>query len=697
MSGSTSVRPPKRLRPLVAAASTALLTAAMLTAAGGTADAVDAAELVQNGGFESGLTGWTCGAGSGSTVSTPVHAGTSALKATPAGSDNARCAQTVTVQPSSDYVISGWVRGSYVYLGATGTGTTDPSTWTGSAPDWTRLTTTFRTGANTTSVTLYTHGWYGTGAYYADDLSLTGPGGGTQIPAVPTGLAAGAPTSSSVPLSWTAVPGATGYNVYQNGTKVQSVTGTSANVTGLTANTAYNFQVSASNSAGESARSATVTATTTGGGTQIPATPTGLAAGTPTTTAVPLTWTAVPGATGYNVYRNGTLAQSATGPSATVTGLSPATAYSFQVSASNSAGESAKSAAVTATTATDGGGGGQLPAHALVGYLHASFANGAGYTRMADVPASWDVINLSFGEPTSVTSGDIRFVRCPVAECPSVESDADFKAAIRAKQAAGKKVLISIGGQNGQVQLSTTAARDKFVQSVGGIIDEYGLDGLDIDFEGHSLSLNTGDTDFKNPTTPVIVNLISAVKTLKAKYGSRFVLTMAPETFFVQMGYQYYGSGQWGGQDPRCGSYLPVIYALRDDLTLLHVQDYNSGSIMGLDNQYHSMGGADFHIAMTDMLLTGFPVAGNTNNVFPALRPDQVAIGMPASVQAGNGWVSTTEVNKALDCLTKGSNCGGYTPHGVRPNLRGLMTWSINWDRFNNLEFSRNFDNYFGS
>ena len=93
---------------------------------------------------------------------------------------------------------------------------------------------------------------------------------------------------------------------------------------------------------------------------------------------------------------------------------------------------------------------------------------------------------------------------------------------------------------------------------------------------------------------------------------------MAPETFFVQLGYQYYGSGPWGGQDPRAGSYLPVIYAMRDDLTVLHVQDYNSGSIMGLDNQYHSMGGADFHIAMTDMLLAGFPVAGNTANMFPA-------------------------------------------------------------------------------
>ncbi|APE24213.1 Chitinase [Streptomyces venezuelae ATCC 10712] len=595
-----------RARPL-----TVLLAAALaaggLAALGPAAQAADA-ELARNGGFEAGLDGWTCTAGSGAAVSSPVHGGTKALQATPAGSDNAKCSQTVTVKPNSSYTLSGWVRGSYVYLGATGTGTTDVSTWTGSAPDWQRLATTFTTGASTTSVTIYTHGWYGTPAYQADDLSLYGPGGDpVQLPAAPTGLAAGSPTSTTVPLTWSAVPGATSYNVYRGTTKVQTVSGTSATVTGLTASTAYTFQVSAVNSAGESAKSAAVSATTTSGG---------------------------------------------------------------------------------------GGGNPGLPAHALVGYLHASFANGSGYTRMADVPASWDVINLAFGEPTSVTSGDIRFSLCPATECPNVESAADFKAAIKAKQAAGKKVLISIGGQNGQVQLSTTAARDTFVSSVSKIIDEYGLDGLDIDFEGHSLSLQTGDTDFRNPTSPVIVNLIQAVKTLKAKYGAGFVLTMAPETFFVQLGYQYYGSGPWGGQDPRAGAYLPVIHALRDDLTLLHVQDYNSGSIMGLDNQYHSMGGADFHIAMTDMLLTGFPVAGNTDRVFPPLRPDQVAIGLPASTQAGNGHTTPSEVNKALDCLTKKTNCGTYQTHGTWPALRGLMTWSINWDRYNQWQFSQNFDAY---
>ncbi|WP_405422676.1 chitinase [Streptomyces erythrochromogenes] len=594
-----------------------LLTAAALAAAGflaaGPPAAAADADLVRNGGFEAGLDGWSCSAGAGAAVTTPVHGGASALRATPAGQDNARCSQTVAVEPDSAYTLGAWVQGAYVYLGASGTGTTDVSAWTQSPGAWKQLTTTFRTGPSTTSVTVYTHGWYGQPAHVTDDVTLVGPDPGgpgqPQPPAAPTGLTASATSSGSVLLNWTAVAGATSYTVHRDGAAPLPVTSASAAVNGLAASTTYTFRVSAVNAAGESPQSAPVSVTTGSGG---------------------------------------------------------------------------------------GGGGGGLPAHALVGYLHTSFANGSGYVRMADVPASWDVINLAFGEPTSVTSGDIRFRLCPVAECPNVESPAEFKAAVRAKQAAGKKVLISIGGQNGQVQLPTTAARDTFVSSVAKIIDEYGLDGLDIDFEGHSLSLATGDTDFRNPTTPGIVNLISAVKTLKARYGPGFVLTMAPETFFVQLGYQFYGSGPWGGQDPRAGAYLPVIHALRDDLTLLHVQDYNSGPIMGLDNQYHSMGGADFHIAMTDMLLTGFPVAGNTARVFPALRPDQVAIGLPATANAGNGHTSPAEVTKALNCLTKKTDCGSYQTHGTWPGLRGLMTWSVNWDRFGGWEFSRNFDAYYG-
>ncbi|MGW6158882.1 carbohydrate binding domain-containing protein, partial [Streptomyces sp. NPDC055144] len=209
-----------------------------VTALATTAQAADI-NVAKNAGFESDLSNWTCSAGTGSVVGSPVHGGAKALKGTPTAQDTAQCSQAVAVKPNSTYTLSSWVQGSYVYLGASGTGTTDVSTWTPGSSGWQQLSTTFTTGANTTSVTVYTHGWYGQSAYYADDVSVLGPDGGggggdpVVIPAVPAGLAAGTATSSSVDLSWNPVSNATGYNVYRDGSKVASVSGASATVTGL--------------------------------------------------------------------------------------------------------------------------------------------------------------------------------------------------------------------------------------------------------------------------------------------------------------------------------------------------------------------------------------------------------------------------------------------------------------------------------
>ncbi len=226
--------------------------------------------LLANPGFESGLSGWTCTSGTAA-VATPTHSGSDALSGTPAGQDFAQCSQVVSVAPSSSYTLTGFVDGGYVFLGDSGTGTSDTSNFSSSASAYTQLSTTFSTGASTTSVTIFVHGWYGQPTYFADDLALAGPpgSGGTTVPATPTGLTVTGTTSSSASLSWTASTGATGYNVYQNGTRVTSVTGTSATVAGLAASTSFTFAVTATNSAGESARSATATATTTaasGGG-----------------------------------------------------------------------------------------------------------------------------------------------------------------------------------------------------------------------------------------------------------------------------------------------------------------------------------------------------------------------------------------------------------------------------------------------
>jgi chitinase len=275
---------PRRLS-LVAAC---LLVLGLGVAAVAPAASAASANLLVNGDFATGTSsGWTCSSGD-AVVTSPVYPGSSyALAGTPSDSDYARCSQVVSVQPSSSYSLSGWVEGDYVYLGDSGTGGADTDDWTPSATTWTELSTSFTTGAATTSVTIYVNGWYAQPTFYADDLSLTGAagsggggtGGGTTAPSAPTGLTVTGATSSSVSLSWTAPSGTvSGYDVAENGSQVATVTGTADTVTGLAASTSYTFTVSAYNAAGQSAASNSVSATTSasssgggGGSTGLPA------------------------------------------------------------------------------------------------------------------------------------------------------------------------------------------------------------------------------------------------------------------------------------------------------------------------------------------------------------------------------------------------------------------------------------------
>jgi hypothetical protein len=125
--------------------------------------------VLGNGDFETGsLAPWTCDSGA-AVVSAPVHGGSHALKTAPSSSQTGQCTQTLALKPNTSYTLSGWVQGPYAYLGVSGGATA--STWTSSS-SWAKLRVPFTTGASGT-VTVYVHGWYGQGAVYADDLTLS--------------------------------------------------------------------------------------------------------------------------------------------------------------------------------------------------------------------------------------------------------------------------------------------------------------------------------------------------------------------------------------------------------------------------------------------------------------------------------------------------------------------------------------------
>ncbi len=552
------------LAPLVVVALMLLGTAAALA----TAPAASAqANLLTNGDFGDGSTaGWTCSPGD-TVVTSPVYDGASyALAGSPTSSDDAQCSQVVSVQPSSAYTLTGWVEGDYVYLGDSGTGGSDTDDWTPSASTWTQLSASFTTGASTTSVTVYIHGWYAQPVFYADDLSLTGPagsggGGGTEPPAAPGNLSVTGTTSSSVSLSWTAPSGTvTGYEVDENGNEVTTATTTSATITGLAASTSYTFTVIAYNSAGESPPSSSVSATTQSSG-------------------------------------NG------------------------------------------------GGGGSGLPAHLLMGYWQ-DFSNGATPLTLADVPASYNLVAVAFGTATA-TPGQVAFTLDPtLASDLGGYTQQQFISDIQTLHSRGQKVILSVGGANGTISVDDSASASNFASSVYSLIQQYGFDGVDIDLE--------------NGVDPTY--MAEALDQLESDVGSSLIITLAPQTVDTQS----------TGDD-----YFELALDIKSILTMINTQYYNSGSMNGCDGNVYSEGTENFMTALACTELEG------------GLSPSQVGLGLPASPSAaGSGYVSPSVVNDALGCLAAQANCGSFVPPAAYPAIRGVMTWSINWDASNGYNFA---------
>ncbi|MEU5961682.1 cellulose binding domain-containing protein [Micromonospora parva] len=289
---------------------------------------------------------------------------------------------------------------------------------------------------------------------------------------------------------------------------------------------------------------------------------------------------------------------------------------------------------------------GGLPKHLLTGYWH-NFDNPAVELRLRDVPAEYDLVAVAFAEATS-TPGALTFGIDPgLAASLGGYTDADFTNDVRTLHSRGKRVILSVGGETGRVTVNNAASATAFADTAAALIARYGFDGIDIDLENGL-----------NPTY-----MAQALRALRAKVGSGLIIAMAPQTIDMQ--------------NP-AGGYFKLALDIKDILTVVNTQFYNSGAMLGCDqNAAYGQGTVNFIVALACIQLEA------------GLRPDQVGLGLPAGAgAAGGGIVAPSVVNAALDCLARGTNCGSFRPPRTYPGIRGAMTWSVNWDVSNGNGFA---------
>lgn len=277
--------------------------------------------------------------------------------------------------------------------------------------------------------------------------------------------------------------------------------------------------------------------------------------------------------------------------------------------------------------------------------------------KLRDVPQKYDIVNLAFGfTSTGSAKGVVNFsVDSYLSTYLGGYTEQNLKDDIKILHLRGQKVLLSIGGAGNTIVVDDEASVNNFVNSTYALIQNYDLNGIDINFEGGL-----------NPNY-----LASAINSLASLVGEDFLLTMAPQTDDFKVN----SSGVVSGD------YYSLITQVKDLITIVNMQMYNSGTQYGLDGNIYTQGTVDFVTALSTILLE------------KGLSPSQVGIGIHHN-SSSDGYMIPANFVSAYESLTKGGvTMGGtYIIPKAYPDFGGFMIWSINGDVSLNNTFSSAFD-----
>lgn len=351
-------------------------------------------------------------------------------------------------------------------------------------------------------------------------------------------------SEKSVTLNWGASSGATGYELYVDGNKVDALETVTSVTYSLdpTANRDYIFEVTAQKALQGQNPETSVKSNAVQLKWGELAAPQGLQAVTATRSTVSLGWAPVPGATGYHIYQDGNKVATSSENRFVAAGLQEGKTYSFQIIAVNPLWTSPISQAITVVPGSN-------------------YNNITYYTSWSALPAErnfypsdLDVsqithINYAFADLCWKKFGSTvracedpkvplqnRYVYDGEMILGDPEKDFENFQAFESVKAANPhlKLMISVGGWSWSNHFSNMAkteeTRRAFANSAVDFLREYNFDGLDIDWEypveGGEDDNSRGPEDTENFTL-LMKTVREALDAAGSEDGKYYLLTIA--------------------------------------------------------------------------------------------------------------------------------------------------------------------------
>jgi chitinase len=242
-----------------------------------------------------------------------------------------------------------------------------------------------------------------------------------------------------------------------------------------------------------------------------------------------------------------------------------------------------------------------------------------------------------------------------------IADEANFPTALISKwHAAGKKVVISVGGQNGNWPnvFANPATTANFINALHAIVLKYDLDGVDLDIENYLATPRT------------VADMINA---LRDTLGPQKLIIVSPEDVTVM---QEFGVPSPDAQTGYYNYFVPIIVLADKSIDYYQPQAYNNwyevpgGNLTYLQNVY--LNWRNLQGLMTWAKPIDIPD-------FNGVAGEKLLMGVEASPDAGgsNYFVSPATIKDFKDWLA-----------GNNHTMRGFMMWDSHWDALYNNSIS---------